>query len=107
LVIEALYAKRYFDETTRRTFSPEFRASVAVADFNGVKTVAKFAKNLKLHPNQTIQSRQHAAGNMTGLSFFQREGIAKLSGPSDADFAKVGRLTQVDVFRRSAVRRDC
>ena len=42
-----------------RTFSPEFRAKVALAAFEGDKTVAELAEQFELHPNQIIQFRQH------------------------------------------------
>ena len=67
----------------RRTFSPEFRAKVALAALKGDKTVAELAEQFELHPNQIIQFRQHAVENMAGL--FAKEGAAKPSGPSEAD----------------------
>ena len=51
----------------RRTFSPEFRAKVALAALKGDKTVAELAEQFELHPNQIIQFRQHAVENMAGL----------------------------------------
>ena len=39
----------------RRTFSPEFRAKVALAALKGDKTVAELAEQFELHPNQIIQ----------------------------------------------------
>ena len=58
----------------RRTFSPEFRAKVALAALKGDKTVAELAEQFELHPNQIIQFRQHAVENMAGL--FAKEGAA-------------------------------
>ncbi len=43
----------------RRTFSPEFRAKVALAALNGDGRVAELAEQFNLHPNQIIQFRQH------------------------------------------------
>ena len=48
----------------RCTFSPEFRAKVALAALKGDKTVAELAEQFELHPNQIIQFRQHAVENM-------------------------------------------
>ena len=62
----------------RRTFSPEFRAKVALAALKGDKTVAELAEQFELHPNQIIQFRQHAVENMR--AFFQRGGSQAL-GP--------------------------
>ena len=67
----------------RRTFSPEFRAKVALAALKGDKTVAELAEQFELHPNQIIQFRQHAVENMAGL--FAKEGASKRLGPSEAD----------------------
>jgi transposase len=67
----------------RRTFSPEFRAKVALAALKGDKTVAELAEQFELHPNQIIQFRQHAVENMAGL--FAKEGTPKPLGPSEVD----------------------
>ena len=44
----------------RRTFSPDFRAKVALAALKGDKTVAELAEQFELHSNQIIQFRQYA-----------------------------------------------
>ena len=62
----------------RRTFSPEFRAKVALAALKGDKTVAELAEQFELHPNQIIQFRQHAVENMAGL--FTKDGVSQPSG---------------------------
>ena len=56
----------------RRTFSPEFRAKVALAALKGDKTVVELAEQFELHPNQIIQFRQHAVENLR--AFCQRGG---------------------------------
>jgi transposase-like protein len=63
----------------RRTFSPEFRAKVALAALKGDKTVAELAEQFELHPNQIIQFRQHAVENMAGL--FAKDGVSKPEPP--------------------------
>jgi transposase len=89
----------------RRTFSPEFRAKVALAALKGDKTVAELAEQFELHPNQIIQFRQHAVENMAGL--FAKEGASKPSGPSEADLkvlhAKIGQLTLGNDFLEGAL----
>ena len=67
----------------RRTFSPEFRAKVALAALKGDKTVVELAEQFELHPNQIILFRQHAVENMAGL--FAKEGAAKPLDPSEVD----------------------
>ena len=89
----------------RRTFSPQFRAKVALAALKGDKTVAELAEQFELHPNQIIQFRQHAVENMAGL--FAKDGAAKPSGPSEADLkvlhAKIGQLTLENDFLEGAL----
>lgn len=64
----------------RRTFSSEFLAKVCLAVLKGDKTVAEFAEQFGLHPNQIIQFRKHAVENIAEL--FANEGASKPSGPS-------------------------
>ncbi len=40
----------------RRTFSPEFRAKVALAALKGDKTVAELAEHFELHPTRSSSS---------------------------------------------------
>ena len=40
----------------RRTFSPEFRAKVALAALKGDKTVAELAEQFELHPTRSFSS---------------------------------------------------
>ena len=88
----------------RRTFSPEFRAKVALAALKGDKTVAELAEQFELHPNQIIQFRQHAVDSMATV--FAKEG-AKPSGPSEVDLkvlhAKIGQLTLENDFLEGAL----
>ena len=89
----------------RRTFSPEFRAKVALAALRGDKTVAELAEQFELHPNQIIQFRQHALENVAGV--FAKEGLFKPSGPSEADskvlHAKISPLPLENDFLEGAL----
>ena len=79
----------------RRTFSPEFRAKVAIAALKGDKTLAELAEQFALHPNQIIQFRQYALEHMAEL--FDKDKAPKATGVSDGDLkdlhAKIGQLT--------------
>jgi transposase-like protein len=55
----------------KRTFSPEFRAKVAIAALKGDKTLAELAEQFALHPNQMIQFRQYALQHMGNPPFLQ------------------------------------
>ena len=81
----------------RRTFSPEFRAKVALAALKGDKTtVAEFAEQFELHPNQIIQFRQHAVENMAGL--FAKDGIkSKATNEAVVNIAKT-RLFLISLY---------
>lgn len=79
----------------RRTFSPEFRAKVAIAALKGDKTLAELAEQFALHPNQIIQFRQYALEHMAEL--FDKDKAPKAMGVSGEDLkdlhAKIGQLT--------------
>jgi transposase len=89
----------------RRAFSPEFRATVALAALKGDKTLAELAEQFELYPNQIIQFRQHAGENMADL--FVKVGAFKPSGPSEAELkvlhAKIGHLTLENDFLEGAL----
>ncbi|MFN5807971.1 MAG: transposase [Burkholderiales bacterium] len=64
----------------RRTFSPEFRAKVAIAALKGDKTLAELAEQFALHPNQIIQFLQYALEHMAEL--FDKDKAPKAMGVS-------------------------
>lgn len=89
----------------RRTFSPEFRAKVAIAALKGDKTLAKLAEQVTLHSNQIIQFRQYALKHMAEL--FDKDKAPKSAGVSGEDLkdlhAKIGQLTLERDFLEGAL----
>ena len=51
--------------STRRRFSTEFKAKVALEALRGDKTIQEIAARHKVHPNQVSVWKQRAAAGMT------------------------------------------
>jgi transposase len=49
---------------TRRRFSAEFKAKVALEVIRGERTISKLATKHQLHPNQITQLRRQAIENL-------------------------------------------
>jgi transposase len=53
--------------TQRRTFTPEFRAKVALAALRGELTPSQIASKFELHPAQVAQWKKQATDGLPGL----------------------------------------
>ena len=80
--------------TTRRRFTGEFKAKVALEALRGDKTVQEIATRHKVHPNQVSAWKQRA---VEGLSEVFSKGAERARGDHEADIrdlhAKIGELT--------------
>jgi transposase len=89
----------------RRTFSPDFRAKVAIAALKEDKTLAELAEKFVLHPNEIIQFRQYTLEHMAEL--FDEDIAPKAMVVSGEDLkelhAKIGRLTLERDFLEGAL----
>jgi transposase len=89
----------------RRTFSPEFRAKVALAALKGDKTVAELAEQFELHPNQIIQFSP-ACGGEHGRALCQGgrfQAFWPVGGRFEGSTAKIGQLTLENDFLEGAL----
>ena len=77
---------------TRRNFTDQFKAKVALEALRGAKTVQEIAGKHQLHPNQVSTWKRQAIDGMADVF-----SGGKQSGPTEAEVkelhAKIGRLT--------------
>ena len=80
--------------TTRRRFTGEFKAKVALEALRGDKTVHEIATRHKVHPNQVSVWKQRA---VEGMKEVFSKGAERSRGDHEADIrdlhAKIGELT--------------
>ena len=80
--------------STRRRFSGDFKAKVALEALRGDKTVQEIAVRHKIHPNQVSTWKQRA---MEGMKEVFSKGTERARGDHEAEIrdlhAKIGELT--------------
>ena len=90
--------------TTRRRFTAEFKAKVALEALWGDKTIEDIAAKHKVHPNQ-VSTWKHQA--MDGLGTVFSNGAGRTRQDHDAEVhdlhAKIGQLTvERDILARGS-----
>ena len=80
--------------STRRRFSGDFKAKVALEALRGDKTVREIAARHKIHPNQVSTWKQRA---VEGMKEVFSKGVERARGDHEAEIrdlhAKIGELT--------------
>ena len=80
--------------STRRRFSGEFKAKVALEALRGDKTIQEIATRHKIHPNQVSTWKQRA---VEGMKEVFSNGAERARGDHEAEIrdlhAKIGELT--------------
>lgn len=80
--------------TTRRRFSSDFKAKVALEALRGDKTIQEISAKHKVHPNQVSAWKRQA---MDGLGAVFSNGADRAGRDHDAEIrdlhAKIGELT--------------
>ena len=80
--------------TTRRRFTAEFKAKVALDALRGDKTIQEIATRHKVHPNQVSTWKRQA---MDGLGAVFSNGAERAGRDREAELhdlhAKIGQLT--------------
>ncbi len=80
--------------TTRRRFTAEFKARVALDALRGDQTVQEIATRYKVHPNQVSTWKRQA---MDGLGAIFSNGVDKVRVDHESEIhglhAKIGQLT--------------
>ena len=92
--------------TTRRRFTSEFKARVALAALRGDKTIQEIATRHKVHPNQVSSWKRQA---LDGLGAVFSNGPDKARMDHDDEVrnlhAKIGELTVVNDFLARGLKR--
>ena len=79
--------------TTRKQYSPKFKARVAIEAIRGEKTLSQLGSQFKVHPIQITKWRKSALEQLPELFVDGRTSKAKSSeADSDALYEEIGRL---------------
>lgn len=79
---------------TRRRFSAEFKAKVALEAIRGEQTINELAARYELHPNMITTWKRQAVENMASVFSGAPERSSKASDDQIKDLhAKIGQLT--------------
>ena len=85
--------------STRRRFSGDFKAQIALEALRGDKTIQEIATRHKVHPNQVSTWKQRA---VAGMKEVFSKGAERGRGDHEAEIrdlhAKIGELTVERVF---------
>lgn len=81
---------------TRRTFSPDFKAKVAVEAIKEVKTISEIAQHYQVHPNQVSNWKKEFLTN-AGKVFDSRDEeaqqVKQLKEENEGLIQQIGQLT--------------
>lgn len=79
--------------TTRKQYSPKFKARVAIEAIRGEKTLSQLGTQFKVHPIQIAKWRKAALKQLPELFVDGRRSKAR-NGESDSDalYEEIGRL---------------
>jgi transposase-like protein len=88
--------------TTRKQYSPKFKARVAVEAIRGEKTLSQLGSQFKVHPVQIAKWRKAALEQLPELFV---DGRTRKAGNGDADtdalYEEIGRLkVQLDWLKK-------
>ncbi len=79
--------------TTRKQYSPKFKARVAIEAIRGDKTLSQLGSQFKVHPIQIAKWRKSALDQLPELFVDGRKGRSRNGeAESDALYEEIGRL---------------
>ena len=78
--------------TTRKNYSPKFKARVAVEAIRGEKTLSQLGSQFKVHPIQIAKWRKSALEQMPELFVDGRKRKGRDDADRDALYEEIGRL---------------
>jgi len=91
--------------TTRRRFTNQYKAKVALEALRGDKTIQEIAAQHQLHPNQVSQWKKQAVEGLSEV-FSQGDKSASVSEVDVKDLhARIGRLTIENDFLSRGLKR--
>jgi transposase-like protein len=89
--------------TTRKTYSPKFKARVAIEALRGDKTLSQLGSQYKVHPIQIANWRKLALDQMPELFVDGRRKASHDEGESTALYEEIGRLKmELDWLKKKA-----
>lgn len=92
--------------TTRRRFTADFKAKVALEALRGDRTIQEIATKHKVHPNQVSTWKRRA---IDGLGAVFSNGADRASRDHESEVkelhAKIGELTVVNDFLAAGLKR--
>ncbi len=92
--------------TTRRRFTGDFKAKVALGALRGDQTIQEIASRHKVHPNQVSSWKRQA---IDGLGTAFSNGAERTRSDHEAEIkelhAKIGELTVVNDFLSRGLKR--
>lgn len=83
-------------KTKRRTFSPEFKARVAIEAIKEAKTLSELAQQYQVHPNMISLWKREFLSNaekVFSMSTPETEQVKKLEKEKDELIKQIGQLT--------------
>lgn len=90
--------------TTRRQYSPKFKARVAMEAIRGEKTLSQLGSQFKVHPMQIAKWRKAALEQMPEL-FVDGRKVKARTGEAEANalYEEIGRLkVELDWLKKKA-----
>ena len=78
--------------TTRKQYSPEFKARVVIEAIRGEKTLSQLGSQFKVHPIQIAKWRKSAMEQMPELFVDGRTRKARGETDNNALYEEIGRL---------------
>ncbi len=89
--------------TARKTYSPKFKARVAIEALRGEKTLSQLGSQFKVHPIQIAKWRKSAVDQMPELFVDGRRKAANDEVESTGLFEEIGRLkVELDWLKNKA-----
>jgi len=91
--------------TTRRSFSDEFKATVALEALRGDKTAHEIAAKHKIHPTQVTTWKRQAIDGLTGVFSDKTKKVEDNKAEVKKLQAKIGKLAVENDFLSQGLKR--
>jgi transposase len=89
--------------TTRKQYSPKFKARVAIEAIRGEKTLSQLGSQFKVHPIQIAKWRRSAVEQLPELFVDGRSKARNSEADSNALYEEIGRLkVELDWLKKKA-----
>ena len=89
--------------TTRKTYSPKFKARVAIEAMRGDKTLSQLGSQFKVHPMQIAKWRKTALDQLPEVFVDGRRKVSNGEVDNTALYEEIGRLkVELDWLKKKA-----